>query len=384
MPQTSKFGDLMKETAARVLAYFKREIVLSVAWVLALLSMILVPPDRQYPDYIDLHTLGLLFALMAVMAGLQRLGLFRTMGEAMLRKTRTTRQLEAVLVFLPFFTSMAVTNDVALITFVPFALEVLSMAGENRRAVPVVVMQTIAANLGSMTTPIGNPQNLYLYSRYGLSMSEFFSALLPLTAASFVLLAVFVLARKSAPVSVPAGEESARPMHKGRLTLLVILFLLCLAVVAKLLPLWLVCVIVLAALLIADRTALLKVDYALLFTCVGFFIFVGNLGRIPVFTQLFQRLLTGREVICSVIASQVISNVPAALLLSGFTENAKALLIGVNLGGLGTLIASMASLISYKYIAKAFLGKKGAYLLWFTLANVVFLAILLILWVLLY
>lgn len=374
----------MKDTVKKTFAYLRREIVLTAAWILALLSMLLVPPDGQYADYIDLHTLGLLFVLMAVMAGLQRLGLFRTMGEAMLRRTRTTRQLEAVLIFLPFFTSMAVTNDVALITFVPFALEVLSMAGQSRRAIPVVVMQTIAANLGSMTTPIGNPQNLYLYSRYSLSIGEFFSTLLPLTAASLALLAVFILSRSSKPVSVPANGAPARPMPKGRLILLLVLFVLCLAVVAKLLPLWLVCVIVLVVLLFTDRPALLKVDYALLLTFVGFFIFVGNLGRVPFFIRLFQQLLTGREVICSILASQVISNVPAALLLSGFTDQAQALLIGVNLGGLGTLIASMASLISYKYIAKAFPCEKGKYLLWFTLANVAFLALLLLLWIILY
>lgn len=376
-------GDSL-DALKKILGWFRREVVLTVALVLALVSMFFVIPDRQYIDYIDLHTLGLLFALMAVMAGLQRLGLFRTMGEAMLRRTRSTRQLEAVLIFLPFFTSMAVTNDVALITFVPFALEVLALANQSHRAIPVVVMQTIAANLGSMTTPIGNPQNLYLYSRYGLSMGEFFSTMLPLTAASFVLLAVFVLVRKSAPIQVPAAAESAQPMAKGRLVLLLVLFLLCLAVVADVLPLWLVCVIVLIALLITNRTALLKVDYSLLLTFIGFFIFVGNLGRIPFFTQLFQRLLLGHEVICSVLASQVISNVPAALLLSGFTNDARGLLIGVNLGGLGTLIASMASLISYKYMAKAFPDKKGRYLLWFTLANVAFLILLLLVWLLVY
>lgn len=377
-------GVPLKPAIHKILHFLKEEVVLTAAWVLALLSMLFVPPDIGYIDYVDLHTLGLLFALMAVMAGLQRLGLFRAMGEAMLRRTRTTRQLEAVLIFLPFFTSMAVTNDVALITFVPFALEVLSMAGQNRRAIPVVVMQTIAANLGSMTTPIGNPQNLYLYSHYGLSMGEFFSTLLPLTAASFVLLLLFVLVRKSAPISISAEESCASPMHKGRLSLLLVLFLLCLAVVAKLLPLWAVCVIVFIAMLIADRTALAKVDYALLFTFVGFFLFVGNLGRIPLFTELFRRLLTGREVVCSVIASQVISNVPAALLLSGFSDDVSGLLVGVNLGGLGTLIASMASLISYKYMAKAFPRDKGRYLLWFTAANLIFLALLLGLWLLVY
>lgn len=377
-------GGILKPTIHKVFYFLKDEVVLTAAWLLALVTMFFVAPDSGYLDYIDFHTLGLLFALMAVMAGLQRLGLFRAMGEAMLRRTRTTRQLEAVLIFLPFFASMAVTNDVALITFVPFALEVLAMAGQRRRVIPVVVMQTIAANLGSMTTPIGNPQNLYLYSRFDLSMGEFFSTLLPLTAASFVLLLLFILVRKPVPITIAANEDRQPAMDKGRLVLLLALFLLCLAVVAKLLPLWAVCLIVLAAMLIADRTALIKVDYALLFTFIGFFIFVGNLGRIPLFTQLFQQLLTGREVICSVIASQVISNVPAALLLSGFTDRADALLIGVNLGGLGTLIASMASLISYKYMAKAFPKEKGKYLLWFTAANLIFLAILLVLWILVY
>lgn len=367
----------------KIFCFLKEEVVLTAAWLLALVTMFFVTPDSGYLDYIDFHTLGLLFALMAVMAGLQRLGLFRAMGEAMLRRTRTTRQLEAVLIFLPFFASMAVTNDVALITFVPFALEVLAMADQRRRVIPVAVMQTIAANLGSMTTPIGNPQNLYLYSRFGLSMGEFFSTLLPLTAASFVLLLLFILVRKPVPITIAAADRQPT-MNKGRLALLLALFLLCLAVVAKLLPLWAVCIIVLVAMLIADRTALIKVDYALLFTFIGFFIFVGNLGRIPLFTRLFQQLLTGREVICSVIASQVISNVPAALLLSGFTDRADALLIGVNLGGLGTLIASMASLISYKYMAKASPKEKGKYLLWFTAANLIFLAILLVLWILVY
>ncbi len=372
----------MKHLLKQILSFLRREVVLTVAWILALITMFLVPPDGQYPDYIDLHTLGLLFALMAVIAGLQRLGLFSRLGRALLRRTHTTRQLEAVLIFLPFFTSMAVTNDVALITFVPFALEVLRLTGLEGRAIPIVAMQTIAANLGSMTTPIGNPQNLYLYSRYGLSMGQFFSRMLPFTVLAFALLLAFVLARGSHPVSVPSQAEEL-PADKKRLILLAALFLLCLAVVAKAIPLWAVCLLVLVALLLTDRGALAGVDWGLLATFVGFFIFVGNLGRIPVFTQLFRQLLPGNEVAVSVLASQVISNVPAALLLSGFGGDPEALLIGVNLGGLGTLIASMASLISYKYIARALPERKGRYLLWFTLSNLVFLAALLALWLLL-
>lgn len=364
--------------------FLQQETVLCAAWGLALVSAILVPPSLDYWDYIDWHTLGLLFSLMSVMAGLQKLGLFRYLGEAMLERTATSRQLEGVLIFLPFFSSMIVTNDVALITFVPFALEVLVLAKQQRRIIPVVAMQTIAANLGSMTTPIGNPQNLYLYSHYGLGLGDFFSTLLPLTAASALLLALFLLFGRSALLpSVWRGRDLTPPSDRSRLTLYILLFVLCLGAVAKLVPVWALSFIVLIALLGADRSVLRRIDWSLLLTFVGFFVFVGNLGRLPSFHDLFQSLLDHHEVACAVLASQVISNVPAALLLSGFTSNAQALLVGTNLGGLGTLIASMASLISYKQVARNYPLLRSRYLLWFTAANVIFLLVLLALyWVL--
>jgi len=359
----------------KILEFAKRETVLSVAWALALVSMVLVPPDAGYAGYVDFHTLGLLFSLMTVMEGLQGLGLFRHLGEALLERTKTTRQLEACLVFLPFFSSMVVTNDVALITFVPFALEVLILAGQEERVIPVVVLQTIAANLGSMTTPIGNPQNLYLYAHYGLTLGDFFSLMLPLTGVSAVLLALCLVGTPSRPLSIPAFFSA--PMGKEkRLAIYFPLFLLCLGVVADVLSVWLVTALVLAAALVFDRNVLKRVDYSLLFTFVGFFLFVGNLGRLPAFREFFQAVLTGHEVLCAAAVSQVISNVPAALLLSGFTDNGAALLVGTNLGGLGTLIASMASLISFKQVAKYNGTLRGRYLLWFTAANVVFLAVL--------
>ena len=363
----------------KLIQLFKEDTVLCIAWVLAFLTMFLVPPSAVYLDYIDFHTLALLFALMAVMAGLQELGLFRDLGEAMLNRTRTTRQLEGVLLFLPFFSSMIVTNDVALITFVPFAIEVLRMAGQEKRLIPVVAMQTIAANLGSMTTPIGNPQNLYLYSRYGLSLGDFFSTMLPLTVGSAVLILVFLLMTPSKElVMLPMDSApAAAPSKKRRCAMYAALFVLCLLAVAKVLSVWAAAGVVLVALFFYDQRALRCVDYNLLLTFVGFFLFVGNLGALPAFRSFFQQILLGRELVCSVAVSQVISNVPAALLLSGFTDNARALLIGTNLGGLGTLIASMASLISFKALSKALPREKGRYLAWFTVSNLIFLAALL-------
>ncbi len=360
-----------------IINFLKKETVLTAAWLLAVLSMVWVRPDKAYFSYIDFHTLGLLFALMAVMTGLRRLGVFSRLGRIVLSRTSSTRQLEGVLIFLPFFTSMAVTNDVALITFVPFALEVLELVGLRERIVPVVSMQTIAANLGSMTTPIGNPQNLYLYARYGLSPGDFFPLILPLTLASALLLALFLLTGRSRPLSAPCpGGEP--PSIRGLLLWgYLALFALCLGVVGGILPVWVPCLGALFFTALLDRGVLSQVDYALLITFVGFFLFVGNLGRLDAFEQLVQQALHGHEVVCSVLSSQIISNVPAALLLSGFTDNGQALLVGTNLGGLGTLIASMASLISYKYVARALPGSKGRYLIWFTVANVLFLSVLL-------
>lgn len=357
--------------------FLKQETVLVVAWVLALASMVLVPPDVKYLGYIDFETLGLLFALMAVMTGLRGLGVFSRLGRMVLSHTGSTRQLEGVLIFLPFLTSMAVTNDVALITFVPFALEVLDLVDQRDRIIPVVSLQTIAANLGSMATPIGNPQNLYLYAHYGLSPADFFRLIFPLTLASALLLGLFLLLNKSKPLaSAPQLEEEPNAERQSLLWGYGVLFLMCLGSVGGLIPVWFPCLAVLLFTALLDRKVLPRVDYALLLTFVGFFLFVGNLGRLPAFRELVQQVLYHHEVVCAILASQVISNVPAALLLSGFTDQGQALLVGTNLGGLGTLIASMASLISYKYVVRALPGKKGRYLLWFTVANVLFLVIL--------
>ena len=360
----------------RVLVWLKKEAVFTVAWVLAIATAFAVPPDGAYLEYIDWHTLGLLFCLMTVMAGLQRLGLFRRLGQGLLVRAKTARQVEALLVFLCFVSGCVVTNDVALITFVPFAITVLELSGLEERLIPVVVMQTIAANLGSMLTPIGNPQNLYLYGQSGLSVGRFAAITAPYAALSAILLALWLLLRKSEPVTAPVhGGEG--PLRRVPCGVYGVLFLISLGAVAKVVPVWAAAVIVLAVVLVMDRVTLLHVDYVLLLTFAGFFIFVGNMGRLPFFDRLFRTLVEGREVVCAVVTSQVISNVPAALLLSGFTQNWEGLIVGTNLGGLGTLIASMASLISYKLLAARLPGKKGRYLAVFTLANLAFLAALL-------
>ena len=363
------------------------------AAVLAVISAFFVPPDGEYLGYIDFRTLAILFSLMTVMAGLRRQGIFDRMGRALLALTGGALQLVLVLVGLCFFCSMLITNDVALLTFVPFTFVVLdSLSPETREklALPVVCMQTIAANLGSMLTPIGNPQNLYLYGRSGMGMGAFVALMLPYTLASLALLAGWAvwLCRGGSPVRKGAGGPFLAPQPGVRADKRIVwmdaaLFVVCLLAVVRVLPYGAAFAAVLAATFLADRSTLGRVDYSLLLTFVAFFIFIGNLGRVPAFSDWLRQIIAGREVLVSVLASQVTSNVPAALLLSGFTQNVEGLIIGTNLGGLGTLIASMASLISYRQIAREEPEGKGKYFALFTVSNLVFLAALLGLWALL-
>lgn len=369
----------------KLIHFFRQETVLCVAFVLAIVSALFVRPDREYIGYVDFRTLSILFCLMSIMAGLQKGGVFRYVAQVLLSKVRKVRQLVLILVLLCFFSSMLVTNDVALITFVPFTFIVLDMIGpevKGQLVIPVVVLQTIAANLGSMLTPIGNPQNLYLYGRAGLSPGDFMLLTLPYTSAALLVLILWSLHQSGGchePVQVFFTEGTGLPGNKARLAVYAVLFALALLTVARAVPYGVTFCVTFLALLLVDRSLFSRVDYSLLLTFVGFFIFIGNIGRIPTFSHVLQQIVTDHEVLAGVAASQVISNVPAALLLSGFTENLPALIIGVNLGGLGTLIASMASLITYKLIAREESQRKGAYFRYFTVANVCFLVILLVL-----
>ena len=361
----------------------KKEAVLSVAVILAVVSSFFVHPDKEYLGYIDFRTLAILFCLMAVMAGLQQIGLFGYVAEKLLKLVKHVRGIIFILIMLCFFSSMLITNDVALITFVPFTFIVLKMIlGERaeKLIVPVVVMQTIAANLGSMLTPIGNPQNLYLYGKTSMNFGSFIGFMLPYTVIAFILLTAWCLLfpyKGEKQAALQLVKETSLVTYKKQLTVYGVLFVLCLLTVAHILSYKVTLLAVLVVVFLLDKNVLGKVDYALLLTFVGFFIFIGNMGRIPAFHVFIQEIITGNEVITSVIASQFMSNVPAALLLSGFTNQYELLIIGTNLGGLGTIIASMASLISFKYIGKEYKNLRGKYLIYFTVANVLFLFVFL-------
>ena len=364
----------------RVADFVKREAVLCIAVLLALVSMFFVPPDAEYAGYIDLRTLGILFCLMTVVAGLKGLGVFSALAQGLLKRVRTVRTLVVALVLMCFFFSMIITNDVALITFVPFTFELLHLAGEQAERewlVSAVAMQTAAANLGSMLTPLGNPQNLYLYGRAGMTAGELAALMLPYSALSLAMIMLWIALRRGGGSISVRFEEKAEIAGKKRLAMYIALFAVCLLAVLRVIWWQAAAAVVLVCVLAADRKTLRSIDWGLLATFVGFFVFVGNMGRIPALRQLLESVVAGNEVLTAAASSQIISNVPAALLLSGFTQDMRGLIIGTDLGGLGTLIASMASLISYKQLCAQRPQEKGRYMLSFTASNVVMLAALL-------
>ena len=363
----------------KVKEFFKKEAVLVISFVLAVASMFFVPPSTAYLGYIDLRTLALLLCLMLVMSGLNALGVFRLLADKLLSRTNSTRTLGLTLNLLCFFSSMLITNDVALITFVPFTLIVLKLSDKMNKAILLVVLETVAANLGSMLTPIGNPQNLYLFSAFNMEIGEFVGAVAPYAVLSLVLVVLSSFLLGNEKITVKA-EENTQAINKIKVLVYICLFAVSLLTVFRVIPYPVTLGITLAAVIIADRKTLAKADYSLLLTFVFLFVFIGNLGEIEAVSTFLKSIVSGREVLVGIAASQVFSNVPAALLLSGFTQNAAALLVGVNLGGLGTLIASMASLISFKLIAKESINA-GRYLLVFTAVNIVFSALNIILWI---
>lgn len=401
----------------KILYFIKKETVLSIAVVLAVISVFFVVPDREYISYIDFRTLAILFCLMSIVAGLRNIDVFDKLAERLLAKVHGIGGVTVILVCLCFFMSMFITNDVSLITFVPFAIIIMKKLNpdtDSKWMLKVIVMQTIAANLGSMLTPLGNPQNLYLYGKAGIGIAEFLKIMLPYTVCAFALLMAWIglasIVRKrklshdgKTEIKQNKGLDSAEdkastkrqkdPLGASgskwekkdaewieKFTAYLILFVISLLAVSHILPYGVPFALVILYLLLRDRKILTQVDYSLLCIFIALFIFIGNLGCIPAFSQLLSDILTGREVVTSVIASQVMSNVPAAILLSGFTDHIRELVIGTNLGGLGTLIASMASLISFKYVAREDRSFRGRYFLEFTVANVIFLFIMMILY----
>ena len=359
------------------LKFVKSQPVLVIAFIAAVITMFFVPPDTQYIGYVNRTVLIELFALMIAVAGFRSVGIFDRATDIMLKKAGSSRRIALILVLLCFFSSMLVTNDVALITFVPLNLMIFANAKDEKLRIRTIVLETAAANLGSMLTPVGNPQNLYIYDEFKLTAMDFVRTMLPSGIVSLVALVLLTFI-------IPADRCEAPSEKKAEFRLVPMLgytslFAVCLLTVFRVVP-DLVCLIAaIAVALIFDRKLLLKADYPLLATFLCFFVFVGNIARIDAVNDFFRSVLAGNELVISLLLSQVISNVPAAVMLSGFTDKGTELLLGVDLGGLGTIIASLASLISFQFYRKTPTAKTGLYLLTFTGISLILLAPLLIL-----
>ncbi len=356
-------------------AFAKNNAVMLIAFFLALITAFIVPPDGEYIGYFDFKTLTCLFSVLAVVCALRNVRFFYTLARKIVKSFKTARASVLGLVYITFIGSMLIANDMALLTFLPLGYFVLHTADKEKYMAVTFILQNIAANLGGMLTPFGNPQNLYLYSKFNIPDLEFMGIMLPPFLLSVVLitLCVFIFI-KPEPLTL---EDDGYNTPWGRVAFYLVLFALSIVIVFRFIPFWIGLIVIPTALLFLDRRALLNVDYGLLFTFVFFFIFSGNMARIPAVREFFSELLSINTLVFSTLSCQVISNVPSAILLSQFTDNYRELLLGVNIGGAGTLIASLASLITFRSYLQHNPGKAGSYILKFSAFNFAFLGILL-------
>lgn len=386
----------------RVLTFLRSETILIVATLLAIISCFIVPPDGQYGGYVHVSTISQLVCLMLVVVGFQRIGVFRIIGSSLLHRVHTARGVVLTFIALTFISAMFITNDVALLTFVPFALAVLVMAHMEDKAIIVCALMTVAANTGSMLTPVGNAHNLYFKALTGMSTGHFLRIMAPYSILAAVLLVVVTcvvfrgrriaefdgMDSKGFERGVLAPDPTRHQPDEIKVTgygagyggwraiMYTGVFVVCVLAVSDMVPLWVMCAVTFVAMVVCDRGSFRHADWALPLTFIMFFVFIGNMKRVPEFAGIAQAFVGQHPLEVSIISSQIISNVPASLLLSGFCDQWVPLIIGTNIGGMGTLIASMASLITYKNYTRQYPRNKGRYLGVYTAISVMFLLLM--------
>ena len=358
----------------RIVQFLAKNTVMLVALAAAAVTCFIVPPDREYLGYFDVKTLTCLFCVLAVVCALKNISFFYILAQKIVISCRNARLSILVLVYITFIGSMLIANDMALLTFLPLGYFVLGSTGKTKYMAFTFIMQNIAANLGGMLTPFGNPQNLYLYTKFQIPTGEFMGIMvIPFVLAVFLITLCCLIFVKPEAMSL---NQRVQKLPPRRTVLYLALFVLAIAIVFRGIPYWIGLIVIPAVLIFADRKALKMVDYPLLLTFVFFFIFAGNMARIELVRNLFSMLMEKSTLLFSTLSCQVISNVPSAILLSQFTDNYRDLLIGVNIGGVGTLIASLASLITFREYTNHAPGKSKSYVLLFSAFNFAFLIIL--------
>ena len=358
----------------KIKSFIENNAVLCIAVTAAILSSLFVKPDAEYINYLDFKTLSCLFSTLAVICALRNIHFFSTLAEKIVVCTGNLRVAVTAIVYITFIGSMLIANDMALLTFLPLGFYVMKMTGMDKYTAYVFILQNIAANLGGMLTPFGNPQNLYLFEAFKIPSGEFVGIMLIPFSVSVLMITVCSLLLPASRLSLTASRNERLPAVKTMLY--IILFALSILAVFRVVPYYICMGIIIAVLMIIDRSALRAVDYPLLLTFTAFFIFAGNMARIDIIHDILSALMEKSTLLYSVLSCQVISNVPSAILLSQFTDNYPSLLIGVNIGGTGTLIASLASLITFREYTKEHKDKTARYLVLFTVMNFIFLSVL--------
>lgn len=367
---------ILGEYMQRLKSFVKTNVVMLIAALAATVTSVIIPPDKEYIGYFDFKTLACLFSVLAVVSALRNIRFFYTLAKAIIRRFRNAKICILALVYITFIGSMLIANDMALLTFLPLGYFILHATGKEKYMAFTFIMQNIAANLGGMLTPFGNPQNLYLYTKFNIPDLEFVSIMLIPFIVSMALITFFCLVFvKSEPLEI---EERAASLPIMRTVVYLLLFALSILIVFRAIPYYIGLIVILVSLLFLDRLALCQVDYGLLFTFVFFFIFSGNMARIGVVRDFLSMLLEKNTLVFSALSCQFISNVPSAILLSQFTDNYRSLLLGVNIGGVGTMISSLASLITFREYSKQSPGHTAMYILKFSIFNFAFLGILIL------
>lgn len=360
--------------ANAVLGWIKKNAVLCIAFVLAIVTSCIIPPDEAYKSYFDWKTLSCLFSVLAVVCALKNIRFFTVLARKIVSLTGNLRTAVIALIYITFIGSMLIANDMALLTFLPLGYFVLTATQNERYMAPVFILQNIAANLGGMLTPFGNPQNLYIYSYFNIPAGEFMKIMLPTFLLAVILITVCCMFFPRA--SIQLTDTFDVKLSPKRTAFYLALFALSIVMVFRVIPYFAGLILIVLGLLFTDRKALRAVDYPLLLTFVCFFIFAGNMSRIPLVSQLLTDLMTKNPLLVSISSCQVISNVPTAILLSRFTGDYRSLLVGVNIGGTGTLISSLASLITFREYTAHNPNKAGRYIALFSAFNFGFLIIM--------
>lgn len=380
-PNTNPRVQGIKTVSKHLFSIIKSQAVLTISVIAMIITCFFVPIDREYASYFDMKTLAFLFCMLAVIGAFKNIHFFEIAARYIVVKLHNTRNAILGLVFITYFTSMFLGNDMALLTFLPLSFFVLNSTNKKSYMAFLFIMQNFAANLGGMITPFGNPQNLYLYSYYNIPTTEFFQIMLIPFLTSTLLILICCICVKEEPLTLQ--EDIVFEFQIGRILLYSMLFISTILIVFRVIPFDIGTVIVICALLILDRKSLIEVNYSLLLTICAFFVFSGNMARIPAVSDFFHQLLPSNPLLVGALSCQVISNVPSAILLSKFTTNYASLLVAVNIGGCGTLIASLASLITFSEYKKHNPREIKSFIVKFTVLNLLFLGVLYIVQVIL-